>query len=132
VGYVRFYAMTGAVPKKGKDALAAAWKFFDYFAGKTNGQYTVVKRWAVENGLGFAQLPLFNDTDVRQAFGKWGDIATISEQAKLARAKEGLTPWYGTWDIFLRAEVQKVILGQESSQAALSAMASKWRELKAQ
>ena len=69
VGYVRFYAMTGAVPKKGKDALAAAWKFFEYFAGKTNGQYTVVKRWAVENGLGFAQLPLFNDTDVRRLSG---------------------------------------------------------------
>jgi len=132
VGYVRFYAMTSAVPKKGKDYLDAAWKFFEYFAGKTNGQYTVVKRWAVENGLGFAQLPLFNDPDVRSAFGKWGDITTIAEQAKLARAKEGLTPWYGTWDIFMRAEVQKVILGQESAAAALSAMASKWNELKAQ
>ena len=112
VGYVRFYAMTGAVAKKGKDYLDGAWKFLEYFAGKTSGQYVVVKRWAVENGLGFAQLPLFADADVRAAFGKWGDIATISEQAKLARSKEGLTPWYGTWDIFLRAEVQKVILGQ--------------------
>jgi multiple sugar transport system substrate-binding protein len=132
VGYVRFYAMTGAVPKKGKEYLDGAWKFFEYFAGKTGGQYAVVKRWAVENGLGFAQLPLFNDPDVRSAFGKWGDIATISEQAKLARAKEGLTPWYGTWDIFMRAEVQKVILGQENATDALSSMASKWRELKAQ
>jgi len=132
VGYVRFYAMTSAVPKKGKDYLDGAWKFLEYFAGKTAGQYVVVKRWAVENGLGFAQLPLFADADVRAAFGKWGDIATISEQAKLARSKEGLTPWYGTWDIFMRAEVQKVILGQESAADALSAMASKWRELKAQ
>jgi multiple sugar transport system substrate-binding protein len=132
VGYVRFYAMTSAVPKKGKDYLDGAWKFFEYFAGKTSNQYVVVKRWAVENGLGFAQLPLFNDADVRTAFGKWGDIATISQQAKLARAKEGLTPWYGAWDIFMRAEVQRVILGQESSADALSAMASKWEELKAQ
>jgi len=132
VGYVRFYAMTSAVPKKGKATLDAAWKFFDYFAGKTNGQYVVVKRWAVENGLGFAQLPLFNDPAVRAAFGKWGDIATIAEQAKLAHAKEGLTPWYGTWDIFMRAEVQKVILGQEKSADALAAMAAKWDELKAQ
>ena len=132
VGYVRFYAMTSAVPKKGKEALDGAWKFFEYFAGKTGGQYTVVKRWAVENGLGFAQLPLFNDPDVRTAFGKWGDISVISQQAKLARAKEGLTPWYGTWDIFMRAEVQKVILGQESTADALKAMADKWAELKAQ
>jgi multiple sugar transport system substrate-binding protein len=132
VGYVRFYAMSSAAVKGGQPTLDAAWKFLEYFGGKTNGKYEVVKRWAVENGLGFAQLPLFDDPDVAKAFGAWGDIPTIKAQAKLARIKEGLTPWYGSWDVFTRAEVQKAILGQESTADALKAMADKFTELSTQ
>ncbi len=132
VGYVRFYAMSSAAAKQGQATLDAAWKFLEYFGGKTNGKYEVVKRWAVENGLGFAQLPLFDDPDVAKAFGAWGDIPTIKAQAKLARIKEGLTPWYGSWDVFTRAEVQKAILGQESTADALKAMADKYTELSTQ
>ena len=131
VGYVRFYAMTQKVVDAGPEYIAAACKFMDYFGGKTNGDYTVVKRWAVENGLGFAQLPLFDDPAVIEAFGKWGDVPTIKEQATLARAKEGMTPWYGAWDVFARAEIQKGILGQQSSLDTLNNMAAKWDELKA-
>lgn len=131
VGYVRFYAMTPKVVEAGPDYIAAACKFMDYFGGKTDGQYTVVKRWAVENGLGFAQLPLFNDPDVIEAFGKWGDVPTIKQQATLARAKEGMTTWYGEWDTFSRAEIHKGILGQQSTMDTLNNMANKWNELKA-
>jgi multiple sugar transport system substrate-binding protein len=131
VGYVRFYAMTKKVVDAGPEYIAAACKFMDYFGGKTDGSYVVVKRWAVENGLGFAQLPLFEDKDVIAAFGKWGDVPTIKEQATLARSKEGLTSWYGSWDVFARAEIHKAILGQESSMDALNNMAKKWSELKA-
>jgi multiple sugar transport system substrate-binding protein len=131
VGYVRFYAMTPKVVEAGPEYIAAACKFMDYFGGKTSGDYAVVKRWAVENGLGFAQLPLFDDAAIIGAFGKWGDVPTIKEQATLARAKEGMTPWYGAWDVFARAEIQKGILGQESSLDALNNMAAKWTELMA-
>ena len=131
VGYVRFYAMTQKVVDAGPDYIAAACKFMDYFGGKTNGQYVVVKRWAVENGLGFAQLPLFDDPDIIAAFGKWGDVPTIKEQATLARAKEGLTTWYGSWDVFARAEIHKGILGQQSSLDTLNNMAANWDELMA-
>ncbi len=132
VGYVRFYAMTPKVVSEGQQAIAAACKFMDYFGGKTNGSYLVVKRWAVENGLGFAQLPLFQDQDIIAAFGKWGDVPTIEAQAKLARAKEGLTTWYGAWDVFARAEIHKGILGQQTSMDTLNNMATKWTELKNQ
>jgi len=131
VGYVRFYAMTQKVVDAGPAYIAAACKFMDYFGGKTNGDYTVVKRCAVENGLGFAQLPLFDDASVIEAFGKWGDVPTIKQQATLARAKEGLAPWYGSWDVFARAEIQKGILGQLSSLDTLNNMAEQWNELKA-
>ncbi len=130
VGYVRFYAMTPKAVEEGK--VEAACKFLDYFGGKTDGEYKVVKRWAVENGLGFAQLPLFDDPDVIEAFGKWGDVPTIKEQAKLARAKEGMTTWYGSWDVYARAEIHKAILGEQSIMDTLNNMANKWNELKAQ
>jgi len=132
VGYVRFYAMTPEVEKMGEAAMACAWKFLDYFGGKTEGEYQVVKRWAVENGLGFAQLPLFDDADVQEAFGQWGDVETIAAQAELARAKEGLTPWFGTWDIFTRAEVHKAILGQQDTMETLQNMEDYWNELASQ
>lgn len=131
VGYVRFYAMTRKVVDAGPDYIAAACKFMDYFGGKTDGKYVVVKRWAIENGLGFAQLPLFDDPDVIAAFGKWGDVPTIKEQATLARLKEGLTPWYGAWDVFARSEIHKGILGEQTSLDTLNNMAVKWTELQA-
>lgn len=132
VGYVRFYAMTPEVAKMGDAALACAWAFLEYFGGKTGGEYTVVERWAVENGLGFAQLPLFDDPDVQAAFGQWGDVDVIAAQAELARAKEGLTPWFGIWDVFTRAEVHKAILGQQGTMDSLTNMAARWGELENQ
>ena len=45
----------------------AAWKFVNFMAGKP---YTVAKRWAVEKGLGFGQLPLFDDPDVHRRLGQ--------------------------------------------------------------
>jgi multiple sugar transport system substrate-binding protein len=88
--------------------------------------------WAVENGLGFAQLPLFEDPEVQEAFGQWGDVDVIYAQAELARAKEGLTPWFGTWDVFTRAEIHKAILGQQSTMDTLNNMADYWNELASQ
>jgi multiple sugar transport system substrate-binding protein len=132
VGYVRFYAMSPKAAEMGDAALACSWKFLEYFGGKTDGTYTVVKRWAVENGLGFAQLPLFQDPDVQEAFGKWGDVDVIAAQAELARAKEGLTPWFGAWDVFTRAEVHKAILGQQSTMDTLANMEAEWNRLAAQ
>lgn len=129
VGYVRFYAMTPEAAKS-PETLEAAWKFLSRFGGKTDGEYMVVKRWAVENGLGFAQLPLFQDADVREAFGSWGDVDLIQQQAELARSKEGMTPWYGTWDTFTRAEIHKAILGQQSIMDTLNNMAEQWNQLK--
>ena len=131
VGYARFYAISQKTVDEGPEAIAAACKFMDYFGGKTDGDYVVVKRWAVENGLGFAQLPLFEDQAVIDAFSKWGDVPTIKEQATLARSKEGMTPWYGSWDVFARAEIQKGILGEQSTMDTLNNMAEKWNELKA-
>jgi multiple sugar transport system substrate-binding protein len=131
VGFIRFYAISAQVPKRGKEAMTAAWNFLDYFGGKTDGEYRVTKRWSLEKGLGFAQTALFGDKEIRAAFGKWADVDLLQKQADLARAKEGMTSYYGTWDVFSRAELHKAYLGQQKPAETLANMAKKWEELKA-
>jgi multiple sugar transport system substrate-binding protein len=131
VGFIRFYAVSAQVPRRGKEALTASWNFLDYFGGKTDGEYRITKRWSLEKGLGFAQTALFADKDIRAAFGKWADVDMLQKQAQLARAKEGMTPYYGTWDVFSRAELHKAYLGQQKPAETLANMAKKWEELKA-
>ena len=131
VGFIRFYAISSQAPRRGKDVMTAAWNFLDYFGGKTDGEYRVTKRWSLEKGLGFAQTALFADKDIRAAFGKWADVDMLQKQAQLARAKEGMTPYYGTWDVFSRAELHKAYLGQQKPSDTLANMAKKWEELKA-
>jgi multiple sugar transport system substrate-binding protein len=131
VGFIRFYAVSAQVPRRGKEAMTAAWNFLDYFGGKTDGEYRVTKRWSLEKGLGFAQTALYADKDIRAAFGKWADVDMLQKQAQLARAKEGMTPYYGTWDVFSRAELHKAYLGQQKPAETLGNMAKKWEELKA-
>ena len=53
----------------------------NFMAGKP---YTVAKRWAVEKGLGFGQLPLFEDPDVQAAWSKWIDSATLKAAGRRA------------------------------------------------
>lgn len=132
VGFVRFYALTKDAVAQGPEALNAAWKFLQYFGGRTDGEYKVVKRWALEKGLGFAQLPLYDDAEVAAAINKWGDVALEREQAKVARVKEGLTPWWGAWDIYARGQIHDAVLGTITPQEALKNMADKWEELKQQ
>jgi multiple sugar transport system substrate-binding protein len=131
VGFIRFYAISAQVPKRGKEAMTAAWNFLDFFGGKTDGVYQVTKRWSLEKGLGFAPTALFGDKDIRAAFGKWADVDMLQKQADLARAKEGMTSYYGTWDVFSRAELHKAYLGQQKPAETLANMAKKWDELKA-
>ena len=69
---------------------------------------------------------------MQEAFGKWGDVDVIAAQAELARAKEGLTPWFGAWDVFTRAEIHKAILGQQSTMDTLANMEAEWNRLAAQ
>jgi len=132
VGFVRFYAMSTNAAKRGSDVVKTVGNFLQYFGGKTGGQYKVEKRWALEKGLGFANLPLYNDPQVQKAINKWGSVTLEQTQAKRAHVKEGLTPYWGVWDISAREELDKAILGQESPRQALKSMADRWKQLKKQ
>jgi multiple sugar transport system substrate-binding protein len=132
VGFVRFYSLGKGAVEQGDAAIKAACTFMDYFGGKTGGEYKVMKRWALEKGLGFANLPLYEDAAVGEAINEWGDVELERKQAELARVKEGLAPWWGTWDIYAREQMHGAILGRSTPQEALQRMADRWEELREQ
>jgi multiple sugar transport system substrate-binding protein len=132
VGFVRFYSLGKGAVDQGDAAVKASCKFMNYFGGKTGGKYLVMKRWALEKGLGFANLPLYDDPAVGQAINKWGDVELERKQAQLARVKEGLAPWWGTWDIFAREQMHAALLGRSTPKQALQRMADRWEELREQ
>jgi multiple sugar transport system substrate-binding protein len=129
-GFVRFYTLTRHAVDRGAEALDAACKFLDYNGGKTDGVYVVQKRWAIEKGLGFAVLPLYDDPEVAASISSWGDVALEREQATKARIKEGLTAWWGTWDVFAREQIHNAVSSSTPPADALTAMADKWSELR--
>ena len=90
-------------------------------------RHRVAKRWAVENGLGFAALPLFDDTDVQDAWSKWIDMDSFKAQAELA-LNGTQTEWTGIWTAFFRPLVAKAMVGDATVQEVMDAGADKWLE----
>jgi multiple sugar transport system substrate-binding protein len=130
-GFAKFYNMTQMAADRGDSAVDACGKFIEYFAGETDGQYVVAKRWALESGLGFGQKPLLNDPEVRKSLSKWMDLDTRREQLELARAQR-YTAWYGIWDEDFRREYVSAMAGETSTEDALATVAQRWNELKEQ
>lgn len=129
-GFVRFYALSSAAVEQGPAVVDAACDFLRYFGAETDGEYVVVRRWALEFGLGFANLPLYEDAEVAEAIDAWGDVDLERQQAEAAYAKQGLTPWWGTWDVYSREQIQEAILGRISAGEALDNMAARWEQLR--
>ena len=125
LGFAKFYSMTTQAAEN-ELRRNAAWKFIEAFGG---GDYKVAKRWAVENGLGFAQLPLFDDPDVQKAFGSWIDMDQFKNQAKVAKS-EVQTEWKGMWSEFYRPLMAKAFVGDASVKEVMDQGAAKWNEYK--
>lgn len=130
-GQCKFYNLTKYAVDQGRPTVDAALKFIEYFGGEHNGQYLIAKRWAVEKGLGFGQLPLYQDRDVQRSFGQWIEFDMFRAQAGKARARRHPV-WEGTFNEFARVQLVRAISGQTSVDAAITAMAQKAKELKAQ
>jgi multiple sugar transport system substrate-binding protein len=129
-GFAKFYNMTQMAVDRGQDIVDASGAFIQYFGGEVDGQYPVAKRWAVENGLGFAQIPLFDDPEVKAAFSQWVDVDLWRKQLDKARARRQ-TIWYGIWSEFFRQQYAQAMAGEISADDALAASAKNWNELKA-
>lgn len=133
-GYSRMYLMgSSAVEDEAKKL--AAWRLIEFMGGKSTVEgvtaYHIAKRWAVENGLGFSILSLWEDPAVDKAFSAMADPTVMKAQKELARSKEGMAaPWFAEWISFVRTEVQKAVLRQEPTSAVLELLKGHWNELK--
>ncbi len=130
-GMCKFYNMTAYTASQGKDTVEAVVRFIEYFGGETNGRYAIAKRWAVEKGLGFGQLPLYDDPDVRKSFGQWIDFDVFKAQAARARARHHAV-WEGVFGEFARVQLVRAVTGETSVDDAVGAMSQKVKELKTQ
>jgi multiple sugar transport system substrate-binding protein len=130
-GFAKFYSMTKMAVDRGQEAMDAAWKFIEYFGGEVDGQFGVAKGWAVEKGLGFGQLPLFDDPDVQASFSQWVDVDVLKEQCSNARGRHQGT-WYGIWAEVVRLELVRAVSGETTVDEALANAAQSARDLKQQ
>lgn len=130
-GMCKFYNMTKYAADQGREVVAACVNFIEYFGGEHEGQYKVARRWAIEKGLGFGQLPLYDDPEVRRSFSQWIDFDTLRAQAQRARARRHPV-WEGVFNEFARVQLVRAVTGQTSVDDAIGAMARRARELKAQ
>lgn len=130
-GWIRFYGMTpGAKASAARRTNAV--KFMEFFGGKdTGGNYTLQKLLLTDVGLPFCTMPLAADADVQAFWTRWaggGDV--IAQQAASAVKKDVIAPWFGEWNEAANATWQSVFLNRATPQAAATAMAQKWKELK--
>jgi hypothetical protein len=117
--------------------MQASWDLIEFLGGSTevDGEegYHIAKRWAVENGLGFSISSLWDDPEVEEVFSAMADIDIMQAQKELARSKEGIAaPWFAEWISFVRTEVQKAILRQDSTEDVLVRIEAQWNDLKAE
>lgn len=132
LGFVRFYAVTSNLLGRDQAAKDAAWDFFKYFGGPgPDGSYPVVRQWALKWGLGFGPRPLYEDEQIREAFSMWTDVDVLEEIANTAKARK-LSPWYSSWDVFTRSELQRAYVGEITVEEALVNIANEWNSLRAE
>jgi multiple sugar transport system substrate-binding protein len=127
LGFAKSYVITKSAAED-PARKEAAWKFVNFMAGKP---YTVAKRWAVEKGLGFGQLPLFEDQDVIKAWGKWADVKALGDQAAIAKAGT-YTEYSSVWSAYFRPLLAKAMIGEAPVDQVMKDGAQRWKELKEQ
>ena len=126
LGFTKFYAITATAAKDPARA-EAAWKFVNFMAGKP---YMVAKRWAVEKGLGFGQISLFDDADVQAAWNTWIDSGTLKTQ--VASAKPGTwKEWTSVWTAYFRPLLAKAMVGEASVDEVMKSGAERWNDFRA-
>ncbi|MGH2531165.1 MAG: ABC transporter substrate-binding protein [Thermomicrobiales bacterium] len=128
-GFAKFYNMTTMAVDRGQEAIDATGQFIQYFAGEVDGGYPVAKRWAVEQGLGFGQTPLFDDPDVIGAYSQWVDVDLWRQQLDMARARRQAI-WYGIWSEQFHPLLGRALAGEISAEQCLEDAATAWNDLK--
>jgi multiple sugar transport system substrate-binding protein len=111
-----------------------AWNLVRFFGGKSSdGQYHVIKRWALEFGLGSGYKEVMSDPEIVASFSKWRDTTIASKQLELATARKvAKMIWFPEWDLFMMQHVQDYIRGSGSTDQIADQLTQKVAELKKQ
>jgi len=129
-GFAKMYNLTKMAVDRGDDVVQAAIKFIEYFGGSKG---PVLKRWAVEDGLGFGFLSPYGDPDISAALNKLygpGAADVIKAQASLALT-EPHPEWFGQWIQYAYSTAIPNALSQKITvDQCVKDMAAKLKEVK--
>jgi multiple sugar transport system substrate-binding protein len=129
-GFAKMYNLTKSAVGRGDSAVQSAISFIEYFGGSKG---PVLKRWAVQDGLGFGFLSPYGDPDVNAALNTLygpGASDVIKQQAALALT-EPHPVWFGDWIQYCYTTAIPNALSQQISVAdAVKGMADKLKEVK--
>jgi multiple sugar transport system substrate-binding protein len=110
------------------------WNLLRFFGGKAkDGQYHVIKRWALEFGLGSGYKEVMADPEIVASFSKWRDTDITKKQLELATSRKiAKAIWFPEWDLFMMQHVQDYIRGNGSTDQIVDELIKKVAELKKQ
>ncbi len=110
------------------------WNMLQFFGGKSkDGEYHVIKRWALDFGLGSGYKEVMADPDIVASFSKWKDIDIANKQLGNATARKiAKEIWFAEWDLFMMQSVQEYIRSGSSTDDLVASLSSKASELKDQ
>ena len=108
--WVSLYLMGGEPVSKER-----AWNLMRFFGGKAkDGQYHVIKRWALQFGLGTPYTEVLNDPEVKESFAKWKDTGVAQHQLEISTPRDvSKTLWFSDWDWYMMGAVQDFIRGKQ-------------------
>ncbi len=111
-----------------------AWNLMRFFGGKAkDGQYHVIKRWALQFGLGTPYTEVMQDPDIVASFKQWEDLDIANHQFAISTPRQvSKTLWYSDWDWYMMGAVQNYIRGNEPTDALAEDLAKHVTSFKAQ
>jgi len=111
-----------------------AFNLMQFFGGKAkDGKYHVIRRWALEFGLGTPYKEVIQDPEVQASYSKWKDLAVSGKQQETATPRDvSKTMWFPEWDWYMMGEVQDYIRGQQPVDQLIDKLHKKAVEVKAQ
>ncbi len=111
-----------------------AFNLMQFFGGKAkDGQYHVIRRWALEFGLGTPYKEVIQDPEVQASYSQWKDLAVSGKQQETATPRDvSKTMWFPEWDWYMMGEVQDYIRGEQPVDQLIDKLHKKAVEVKAQ
>lgn len=104
-----------------------------FFGGKAkNGQYNVIKKWALMFGLGTPYKDVLADPEVVKSFSEWKDLKVAEAQLNNSKPRPvEKEVWFPEWNEFNTTKVQEFITGKINVGTLLKESSAKVAEAKA-